>query len=251
MSILTEYPEIIALLIVVAGFILASYASAACRSLLGLIERTMHRFTPARQSVLNSRVQTVIVRLIYYLVLGFFLVIALRSLGVSVLTDWLDLIIVYIPQVLVGAFIIVGGYLLSILARTLVGNLVGEAAGELVPRMVQYLVIIATTVTGLGQMAINISFLSAITIVVLAALLGGLALAFALGSKDVVANLLARRELGRLQVGDHIRIEGAQGRIIELTRTGVIVDSGDEYLTIPATRLINSIVAHRAPGQDA
>ena len=251
MSSLNDYPEILALLVAVAGFILARYASRASLSLLGLIERGLHRVAPQRHTALQGNVQTVISRLIYYVVLGFFLLVALRSLGVTVLADWLDVIIIYIPQMLVGALIIVGGYLLSILARTLVGNLIGAGAGELIPRMVQYLVIIAATVTGLGQMAIDISFLSAITIVVLAALLGGLSLAFALGGRDVVANLLARRELDRFQVGDQIRIDGTEGRILELTQTSVIIESGEEQLTIPAARFITSVVALRRPGQDA
>ena len=58
-----------------------------------------------------------------------------------------------------------------------------------------------------------ITFLGNLIVVVVAAFLLGLSIAFALGARQLVANLLSARELGRYQPGDEIRIGEFQGRI--------------------------------------
>ena len=102
------------------------------------------------------------------------------------LSAWLDAIIIYIPRLLLGLIIIVGGYMLGLLARSLATNLLEPQAGQLLPRLTQYLVVIVAVVTGLNQMAIDVSFLATLTTVVLGALLGSLSLAFALGARGLV-----------------------------------------------------------------
>jgi len=242
-ALLQQYPEIIALLIAATGFFVAYLVSRGVISGLELLEKQLHRFVHASEGMFQTTAsRNTLARLVYYVVLGFFLLLALRSLGFTVLGEWLDLIIVYIPHLLLGAVIILGGYLLGILARSLLSNLMAPDASQLLPQLTQYLVVIAAVVTGLGQMAIDVSFLATLTLVVLGTLLGSLSLAFALGSRDLVANMLARRELERFHVGDHLQVDDVHGQLVELTPTGVVLEAGGQLIHIPASRLTGSIV---------
>jgi len=234
-----QYPEIVALIIASAGFFVAFLVSRGAALALDSIEHGLDRHGAEPQIPAN---RTNLIRLVYYIVLGFFLLLAVRSLGVNIFGEWLDLVIVYIPRALLGAVIILVGYLLAILARSLVANLMPESSSQLLPQLTQYLVIIVAVVTGLGQMAIDVSFIATLTLLIVGLLLGSLSLAFALGSRDLVANLLARREVSRFQIGDHLQVHDVAGQLIEITRTGIILESQGQRFHIPAAQLNSSIV---------
>lgn len=249
MAVIQQYPELIAIVFVGLGFVVAHFLARWSASAVGLFEAAMHRVSPQRAD-LSPGVERGIARTVYYLTLGFFILLAIRSLGVHLLGEWLDAVIVYIPRLLLGGAIIFGGYLLGAVVRSLVANITDPASGQMLPKLAQYLVLIAAIITGLDQMAVDVSFLATLTVLVLGALLGGLSLAFALGSRDVVANMLSRRELDRYQVGDRVRIENAEGRIVEVSRTGVLLEAEEGLTFVPASRFASSIVVLVGSGQD-
>jgi len=246
-----QHPEIVALIIALAGFLVAYLASRGAMSSIDIIEHQIHR--QRREAHLEPQTPTnraTLKRVIYYTVLGFFFLLAVRSLGENIFGGWLDLVIVYIPRALLGAVIILAGYLLAILSRSLVTSLMPATSSPLVPQLTQYLVVITAVVTGLGQMAVDVSFLETLTLMFFGLLLGSLSLAFALGSRDLVANLLARREVSRFQIGDYLQVQGVEGKLIELTRTGVVLESRDQRFHIPAALLNSSIVIQGEPAND-
>jgi len=81
-----------------------------------------------------------------------------------------------------------------------------------------------------------------LALIVLAALLGALSLAFALGARQHVANLMAQSELSRYATGDRLRIDGDEGIIVEIYRTGLTLTTDEGIVSIPASRLANGRV---------
>ena len=140
------------------------------------------------------------------------------------------------------------------LARSLLAGLLAVGSDHMVPRFAQVLVITAAVLTGLAQTAIDISFVSDVLIILLAFFFGGLSLAFALGSRQLVENLLARRALDRYRIGDHVRINGSQGTIIEILNTAVVLEAEHGILTVPTSRFADSevlLVEDKAADDDA
>jgi hypothetical protein len=71
--------------------------------------------------------------------------------------------------------------------------------------------------------------------IVLAALLGGAALAFGLGSRGVMENILAAHYVRQLyDIGQIVRIDGAQGRVLKLTATAVVLQTDEGEVVVPA-----------------
>ena len=250
MNILQQYPELVSLLIVVGGFILAGFLARWSKTGLALMENGLRRVAPHRAE-LSPRTERAVGRIIYYSVIGVFILLATRSLGAQLVGQWLDSLILFIPRLLLGGAIIFAGYLLGTVTRSLVANVVAPGASQLLPQLAQYLVVTAAVITGLGQMAVDISFLATLVIVLVAALLGSLSLAFALGSRDMVANMLSRRELERYRIGDRLSIEGVEGHVVEITRTGVVLDSDFGLTHVPAARFANAIVVQLADEERA
>ena len=145
-------------------------------------------------------------------------------------------------QLILAALIILAGYVLGLISRSAVAGATGSRPDQLLPRLSQLLIMTAALLTGLGHLSINISFVANVIVILLATLLGGLALAFALGSKQLVANVLARRGMDRYRIGRHIRIDDIEGEIIEILDTAVVVETETGITIIPASRFAETSV---------
>jgi small-conductance mechanosensitive channel len=89
-------------------------------------------------------------------------------------------------------------------------------------------------VVGIDQMGINITFLIVIVSIILGMIFGGLALAFGLGSKTVVNNVLAAHYVRQTyQIGDLVEFDDISGRIIQVTNVGIVVEHDRGQTHIP------------------
>ncbi|WP_101756808.1 mechanosensitive ion channel [Oceanicoccus sp. KOV_DT_Chl] len=242
-SYLNQYPEIIAICVAVFGFVAAGVVAGWFETLLNLLDRGVRSISPLRADQLATATpRGVISKVVYYATLIFFLLLAIRILGILALSEWLDVVLSFIPQILLGGFIIIAGYLLGLLVYSVVSNLLHPGQSKLLPRLAQSIVVITAVMTGLEQMNIDVSFVTNVIVILLATSLGGLSLAFAMGSKNLVANLVARRGLAHLSVGDTIEVGDARGVIIEFTATGVALECEAGVTHIPAARFLEADV---------
>lgn len=242
-DLLSSNPEILAILIAVAGFIVANLLARLAERLLMRLDGYLRRRAPARLDQVDLRVLRQTLRaLVYYGTLLFFLLLALQTLSVTVVAQWLDLLLQYVPQLILGGLIILVGYLVGVVLRSLVAGLMGVNSDHLVPRLAQALVVTAAVLTGLAQTSIDISFISNVLVILVAFFFGGLSLAFALGSRQLVENLLARRALDRYRIGDLVRLNDLQGRIVEILGTAVVLEAEDGIVTVPTSRFVDTEV---------
>lgn len=250
-SFFARYPEIIAVLVALAGFFVAALVSRWLGKGLQLGELALRRLSPIKPSHLASdATYTLARRIAYYLTLAFFLLLALRILGVVGLSEWLDVLLSFIPQIIIGGLIILLGWLLGVMTYSLVASVLQPIRSDLLPRLAQIIVVVTAVMTGLGQMDLDISFIANIMIIVIGTFLGGMALAFAIGSRQLVANLLARRDLDRYRPGDRIRVNNVEGTIIELTGTAVILDTGEGIVSVPAATFSDTEVLRLRQGTE-
>lgn len=242
-SFIADYPEVVSIIVIVLGFVLANLLASGFEYLAQLTERGVRRLSVQRAEQLAGVIPGRLAkRVIYYATLTFFLLLAIRILGIEQLSGWLDAVMSYIPQIVLGGLIILVGYLLGVLTHSFVSGLLLATHGPLIPRLAQAAVVITAVMTGLAQMAVDVTFISYVLVILLATTLGGLALSFALGSRDLVANLLSRRNLTRYRVGDTIRVGDIEGAILEFTDTGVVLETGEGTVSIPAVRFIQTEV---------
>lgn len=242
-ELLSDQPELLAILIAVTGLLVAGLLSRLVERWLISLEGYLRRRAPARMERLDLRAIRQILRgAVYYCTLVIFLLASLQTLSISVVREWLDALLHYVPQLILGGLIILSGYLIGVVVRSLLAGLMGVTSEHLVPRFAQLIVVTAAVLTGLAQTAIDISFISNVMVILLGFFFGGLSLAFALGSRQLVENLLARRALERYRIGDTIRINGTQGKIIEILSTAVILEAEQGFLTLPTARFVDSEV---------
>lgn len=168
----------------------------------------------------------------------FFLTAATNILGLKVFAGWLDQLVGYLPNVLSGCLIIVAGAILANIARdatTAALSSVTEQQRQLAGRLAQGLTLLILVSVGLDQVGIDITVIITVLGVAVAAFLGGLSLAFSLGARTFVSNVIGAHYLDRdFDEGQRIRIRDMEGTILEITSAAVILETKEGRLTIPA-----------------
>lgn len=240
---------LLAIAVMVLGWLVARLVRAiSVRLLLGLdllwhrlvahkgLDRLQPRYPPAR----------IAGEILFWFVILFFMAGAASILGLGTFVAWISKLTTYIPILLTGLLIIIAGIILSSLLRELVAS-GAERAGiqrsDLLGRLVQITTLLTATAVGVDQIGINISFLSIIVGVALAATFGSVALAFGIGAQTYMSNVIAGHQLKQFyQIGDRLRIGGNEGTIIELSSTKVILSTAKGRVIIPA-KLFEEAVA--------
>ncbi len=227
--------------IMVAGWLVARLVRAiSIRLLLDLdrlwqrliarkgLERLQPRFPPAR----------IAGEILYWFIVLLFMAGAATILGLEIFVSWLTAVATYIPILLTGLLIILAGIIISAMLRDLVATTAertGMGRGELLGRIVQITILVTATAIGVEQIGIDITFLSVIVGIGLATTLGGIALAFGLGARDYMSNVIAGHQIRRVyRPGDRLRLRDHEGTIIELTPTRVVLSTERGRVFIPA-----------------
>ena len=233
--------EVIAVVILVLGVIIGRLAAVAAGALLGFLDRRAARMATTEKPLISPKLIRVIRAVLFWLIVVLAISYALVVLGVGGLPTRLTSVMDFIPQILVGFTIVVAGHVMGLLASHVVSNLGSEITpSSLAPRLVYGIIVVVAVVMGLQHVQVDISFVTQLLLVAFAVVGGGLMLAFALGARQHVANLLARRELSRLAVADRIRIDGVEGEIVNIHATGVEIATEEGVVSVPAARFADS-----------
>ncbi len=237
-ELVNSYPELTAIVVLVFGFVAGKLAETAVRKLLVMADRLVARYGTRQHTLFSPLFQRVCGLMTYGTVLVVAVIIAVRLLNIEQLSTWLDGALAYAPRFIVGLFIIGIGNVMGALLRNLTAGLVSDGnADALGPRLIHITVVTVAVITGLEHLGIDISFLTQLALILLAALVGGLSVAFALGARQYVANLMAQPELARYATGERLRIDEDEGVIVEIYRTGLTLATDEGLVAIPAARL--------------
>ena len=248
---LSPYAELIAIAVLVLGFVVARLMSLALGSLLAALDRRAARIATTETSVVSPGLIRLSRALVFWVFLILAVSVSLRLLGVGGIATSLNAVIAFVPQVLIGFAIVVAGHLLGLVARHLLSQLSDDLSADSIgPRLLHGAIVTVAIVMGLQHIAIDISFVTQLLLILVAVLAGGLMLTFALGARQHVANLLARNELAQLAVGERIRVGELEGAVVDIYSTGVNIATDEGIASIPAARLAEVGVLHKAESDD-
>ncbi len=240
---LSASSELIAIGLVVLGLIGGRLASVGLGRLLQAVDRRVARVSTTGSSVFSPRVIKISRAIIFWIVFVFGIVWALRIQGVGAMSTLLIAATGLIPKALVSLTIVAAGHLLGLLASKLLTELNEDIPEDSIgPRLLYGTVVGIAVVMGLQNMAVNITFMTRLLLILVAVVGSGLMLAFALGARQQVENLLARREMARFAVGERIRIDGEEGAIVDIHGTGVDLATAQGIVSVPAARFADSNV---------
>lgn len=230
-----------ALLLLAVGWGIARLARTGTRKLSGGLGRLLERgirFGRLSRLRLSPRIHGLLASIVFWLVMLLFITAATRVARLDAFSLWLDRIVAYLPTLIAGGLIVLFGYLISAMVRDLLSATfvtAGLGRGELVGSLSQATIIAVSVIIGIDQVGIDVTFLVTMAAIIVAAILGGVSLAFGLGARSFVSNLIGAHYLQQqLQPGQRARIGEAEGEVLELTPTSVVLATPDGRLLVPA-----------------
>jgi hypothetical protein len=259
-SLVLRLPELLGgAVLILVGWLVAGWLRKLTRSVGARLNRELDRvLRPDRTQ--RVRISPPLVRLlsnlVFWIVLLGFVTAATAIADFELLSGWLGRLIDWVPHLLLGVLIIATGYLIAAIVRDLVLDALDSAGVEqraLIGRLAQVATFLAAIVIGIEQIGIDVSFVTTMIAVVLGVVLAGFSLAFGLGARQLVSNLIAADSLQRqFRVGHRARIDGLEGEILELTATSVVISTAEGRAIVPASRFAEetSVIVMPAPDRD-
>jgi hypothetical protein len=235
-----------ALAVVMIGYVVAKILKALIHKLISRADKFVK--IPAVVSALQrvgyrKSASEVTSKVVFWIVFIFSLTIATEVMGLQVVTTWLGGLNTYLPQLLAAVLIgLVGVVFANVVKEFIVktATTAGITYSTLLGNIFQIGIIIVTIVVVIGQIGIETQFLSLITMILLGSLLGGASLAFGMGSRDIVSNILSSYYLQKkYEVGQKVKISNTEGLIKEITTTSVLLEVPEGRMMIPARKFID------------
>jgi hypothetical protein len=241
-SIVTYLPIVLtAVAVLVIGWLIARLIRSLVRRAFESMDWLFARLAPrsaGRSEALARATSRAISTVVFWIVLLVFAASALRILGGSLFERWTENLLAYLPSAIGGIIIIVVGFtggalVRHVLEQASVGLGVGQSS--LLGRLAQAVIVISCIVIGIDQLGVNVAFLIQLTTVTAAAVFGGIALVFALGTRQHLANLIgAHYARKHYAPGDFVKIGAFQGRIVEIVDGCVFLETDAGDVSVPA-----------------
>lgn len=242
-------PQILgAVVLLVIGWVIAWLLAKMTTSLVGLLGRFLHKISDSLLSGYKINIKPHYIRLagrtVFWVVMLFFFAAATSSLGMEFIATWLKEFLIFLPSILAGAVIILSGFLIGNVASSMTvaaAHGAGFRYGHRTGLLVKWTIISIAVVIGLEQLGINIQFITTLVIVQLGVLSFGIALAYGLGSSELVKNLVGSRQANKhLKIGETIQIDDIEGKLLDISQSMLVLETKSGKALIPARRCLES-----------
>jgi small-conductance mechanosensitive channel len=226
-------------MLLIIGLIVAWLAKWLIKRLGDVIDRIIQLMgIGSVQLRLKWSITDILGWLAYWVIILLFVRAALDSLNLPSLVDMLGRLFTFLPNIFIAALIIVGGTLFANGIRDRInsnGADIGLQQSEVLAGVVRFSIIILSVIVGLAQIGLDVGLLEQILTILIAAMAGSIALAFGLGAGSTVSNIISSKYVRKnYQVGQRIRIQKMEGRVLEILPGGVMLDTKSGRTFIPA-----------------
>jgi hypothetical protein len=204
--------------------------------------------TIGREGVI-MRVFTFVLRVFVMLIFIQIAIGVLNATGAfNVLAELINTAILWIPNVIAALIIVLMGFWFAgwVNERMLEsGKEIEIPYPEVMAAAVKYLIIYVAVVIAIAQIGIQVEMLYIVTAIVLGGVFIGIGAGFAIGTKDLFANVGGHLQSKKvLTVGNRVKIDDKyEGKVEDIGRftTTIIADNGDK-IVLPNSKLTNAVI---------
>ena len=223
-----------ALIIIILGWIVAVLVAKGLARLLRTVRfnqlaqrARIEQFLEQAQIKLDP--SGALAALVKWFVILIFLVAAANTLGWPQVSQFLNQILAYLPNVAVAVIILVVGLALAGFIRDMVRGAVASAgtterSADVIAGATYWLFAIITALTALNQLGIAITLSETLYVAIFGSVAAIMALAFGLGGRTLAGDLVAGWTLSaQLNEGDEVTIGEDQGTVVRVGPTSTVI----------------------------
>lgn len=241
-------PNVAAMLVILlVGYIVARILRWITRTVLGRVQFDsicdrigLHEVT--QSFGMKATATHLAAQLAFWAAMLTFLVAAVDALGMASVTNAINTVLGYIPNVLAALVILVFGLMLGNFVRAMVQGAterLGIEYGGAVGQLVYGLIVVLVGNLAVGQLNLNTALVDRAIEIALMAVGAALALALGFGTRDmakhVVAGVYAR---DTFPVGSKFAIDGKSGTVTAVRAVNTAIETSKGTVVIPNARLM-------------
>jgi small-conductance mechanosensitive channel len=246
---------VIAVVVVMLGYVASRFVAKTIATLaekLGLqsaadrsgLADSMHHMG------LQRNMPAIIGTIVFWMLMCVFLMAGFNILGLQAVSEAMQEIVRYIPNLLVATVLVVVGLLVATFLRGVVAtsaDRVGLSYAEYLANGCYYVFALLTFIAAFKQLGVQFALLEQLILIAFGAVAVGFGLAFGLGGRDVMAGILAGYYIRqRLHAGDHVTIGHMEGTVREVGPVATIIETDEDGLmnrrSVPNTKMLNEAV---------
>jgi len=186
---------------------------------------------------------TVFVKWIMFLV---FLIIAADIMNWTIVSQEIGNLLRYLPKLFSAiALFMIGIYIARFVKKAIQGfyESFDLAGSKIISSIVFYIIAIIITITALNQADIDTTVVTNNVTIILGAFLLAISIAFGLGSKEVVGDLLRTFYTRKnYELGDHIKLEGIEGTVEAIDNISMTLSTAKGKIILPIKDVVESKV---------
>ncbi|HVS32979.1 MAG TPA: mechanosensitive ion channel domain-containing protein [Thermoanaerobaculia bacterium] len=232
------------------GLFLRAVVSRLIRALGRMVPERLLRHGLPRPG--KRELSDIVGLIVFWAVVLFFAAAAANVLGLPLLGSSLAGIGAYVPRLVGAALIMLAGLVIGNLARDAAAAAAAAAGSPFaaaIGQIVRAAILLAAGLIAVAELGIDITLLTALLSVTLLAMLGAFSLAFGLGARDAVSNIIGAHYVRQtFEIGRQLRIGDVEGTIAAITATSVILQSAGGQVVIPAKLFNETIAVMVTPG---
>lgn len=237
------------LLLILIGWLLARLLGALGRRLC-IYALTRLGSTSSFDSGLETQAKyralpVVVGGFVFWIVLLFFIAAGIEALGLRAVSDLFGSATTYLPRVLLATIILFTGVLAGDLAYRATARTASKAGvvyADSLGRSAQVFLITLAAIIAVDQLGIDSMALLITLAIVVGSIFLATALAFGIGAGVTVSNILAAHYVSKsYRAGQTIRIGDLEGRIAEISRTAVVIETAEGRVQVPARRFAEDV----------
>lgn len=188
----------------------------------------------------------VISKFVYWIIILMFVITASETLGWSAVSREIGNLIRYLPKLITAIIILVIGlYIASVIRKAIHATFtsIGVSGAKAISSLAFYIIAILLTITALNQAGVDTAVITSNITLILGSVLLAFALAFGLGSKSILQNMLSGMYSRRtFHVGQKIRMGDIEGIVDAMDSLNITIQTKEGRTVIPAQELLSSRV---------
>ncbi len=247
-SVVTAAPKVaVGILLVILSLVVAKLVEVALRSMLVRV-----RFDTAIEKVgidkalgrigIRQKMSLFLPRLIYFLIIFLLAKTASDAFGLIAISSAIGAFFSYLPNIIAALLLLILGSTVGQFAGQMVTQAAESSGIDFAPslgKLVSGLIIFIVAMMAIGQLKIDTQMVRIVTAFVLGAGALAFGLAFGLGTRDIVRNIVVGFYTRKfLAIGKNLEIAGQSGVLTAITATHTILDSEGHDLIVSNTTFL-------------
>ncbi len=228
-------PKVVAAVVIVAlGFIVAKLAAKLVSALCDTVglQKAADRSGLAgsmKDVGIERTVPAIVGTIVFWLFICVSFMAGFKVLGLAAVSDAIQQVVNYIPNLLIATVVVVVGLLVANLLRGIIAtsaDRVGVSYASQLASACYYVLALITFLAAAKHLGLEVELVAQLILIASAALALGFGLALGLGGRDVVGGILAGYYIRqRFQAGDHVRVGEMEGTVREVGPVATIIES--------------------------